>query len=196
MLKIGLTGNIGSGKSTVARIFDVLEVKIYHADVESKKFLANPEVKNQISKAFGESIVNADSTIDKTALSKVVFANPIALQLLNSILHPLVMEDFRKFCGLHIEEPYIINEAAIIFESGYRAQFDRIIHVSCPEEIAITRVMTRDKVLKDEVLKRMNFQMKDQEKAALSDFIILNDGSTLVIPQILRIHNQLLQSSA
>ena len=196
MLKVGLTGNIGSGKTTVSKIFEIIGVRIYHSDAESKRFLANPKVINRIKQSFPGDVFKTADEIDKTTLAKIVFSQPEALQLLNSILHPLVMEDFRRWCAPLANEPYIINEAAIIFESGYQDHFDRIIHISCPEEAAIERVIARDRVSREDILKRMNFQMKDEKKAAISDFVILNDGSELVIPQVLRIHEQLLQSSA
>ncbi|MEI6901132.1 MAG: dephospho-CoA kinase, partial [Bacteroidota bacterium] len=112
-----------------------------------------------------------------------------ALRKLNELLHPKVMEDFAGWCALHSSLPYVIQEAAIIIESGYQGLFDKIIHVSCPMETAIERVMTRDGVTRDEVLGRMRFQMDEKEKAALADFVIRNDGLELVIPQVLRVHD-------
>ena len=196
MLKVGLTGNIGSGKSLIARIFSILNIPVYHADEESKKFLEEPLVISEIKRIFGSEILISENKIDRKALAGIVFSNPAALNQLNSILHPRVMEDFSKWCRNYITSPYVIEEAAIIIEAGYQSLFDKIIHVSCPLEISISRVVTRDGVTRNEVLRRMNFQMADHEKAAISDFIILNDGSELVIPQVLRIHKHLLQCSA
>jgi len=133
--------------------------------------------------------------IDKRGLGILVFNDSQKLATLNAILHPLVRDDFRNWCTSHREKPYVIQEAAIIFESGFRDEYDRIIHVSCPEEITIARAMARDNAIRDDILKRMGFQWKDEKKTAMSDYIILNDGSELVIPQVLTIHNLLVNSS-
>jgi dephospho-CoA kinase len=195
MLKIGLTGNIGSGKTTVAEVFNVLKIPVYHADEESKRFLHEQVVMEAIRKTFGEVPVTQTGEIDRTALAQIVFSDPGKLSELTNILHPLVIGDFRKWCLSKTGNKYVIHEAAIIFESGVEKDFDKIIHVSCPEEIAIQRVMMRDAKTRDEILKRMRFQMKDHEKATRSDFVIQNDGFALIIPQVLEIHRILSEVS-
>jgi dephospho-CoA kinase len=196
MLKVGLTGNIGSGKSVVSKVFSSLGIPVYHADLESKKFLETEDVRSRITGLFGRSTLSASGNIDRAGLGRIVFSDAEALRSLNEILHPLVMEDFIRWCNTHEEIPYVIQEAAIILESGYKDYFDKIIHVSCPRELAVRRVMTRDRVSEKEVTDRMKYQMDDKEKAAIADFVIRNDGSDLVIPQVLLIHEKLLQVPA
>lgn len=196
MLKVGLTGNLGSGKSLIAKIFRILTIPVYNADDVSKTFLTDTIVQEKIRDAFGPEVFLTTNEIDRRALGKIVFSDSGKLITLNAILHPLVREDFRNWCNSHKEKHYVIQEAAIIFESGFRDEYDKIIHVSCPEEIAIERAMHRDNSDREEVLKRMRFQWKNEKKAAKSDYIILNDGSELVIPQVLKIHDLLLQSCA
>jgi len=193
MLRIGLTGNIGSGKTVVAGVFSTLGIPVYHADEEAKKFLNDPAVKNEILKHFGYGVLTNNHEINRRSLASLVFTDGHALQRLNSILHPRVKQDFRNWTLRHADKYYVMQEAAIIFESGFRAEYDYIIHVSCPKEIAIDRVMKRDKIDDHSVLRRMQFQMDDAEKAGLSDFVIHNDGSIMVIPQVLSIHHQLLE---
>jgi dephospho-CoA kinase len=196
MLKVGLTGNIGSGKSLVSEIFSIYGVPVYHADKESKKFLDDPTVKGKILRLFGEEVISGSGEIDRSALAAVVFSDQKALTELDSILHPMVIDDFTHWCGTFREYPYIIQEAAIIIESGVAGLFDKIIHVSCPKEIAIERVMKRDGIDGNSVLQRMRFQMEDAEKARHSDFVINNDGSEMIIPQVISIHQQLSEISA
>ncbi len=196
MLKVGLTGNIGSGKSTIAGIFSTLGIKIYPADDESKKFLDSEKVIQKLTKIFGYSILSNDGKINRRSLASIVFTNEESLQLLNSVLHPLVRQDFLKWVTGFKSEPYLIQEAAILFESGLAAEYDFIIHVSCPKEIAIKRVIKRDQIDGNSVIKRMNFQMDDSVKAELADFVIINDGAQLVIPQVLSIHKHLLKISS
>jgi dephospho-CoA kinase len=193
MLKIGLTGNIGSGKTTVSQIFSLLKIPVYHSDEESKRFLHEPAVIENIRQMFGEGCVTPAGEIDRAALANVVFADPSKLTALTKLLHPLVIDDFRKWCKSHIENTYVIHEAAIIFESGVERGFDKIIHVSCPKEIAIQRVIDRDGTTREEILNRMAFQWTDEEKATRSDFVIRNDGSLLVIPQVIEVHRILLK---
>ena len=191
-LKIGLTGNIGSGKTMVSAIFPVLGIPVYHADEASKSFLDDPAVKNEIVKYFGYGVLTNDHEINRRSLASIVFTDKQSLTKLNSILHPRVKQDFRNWVELHAGKNYVIQEAAIIFESGFSNEYDYIIHVSCPKEIAIARVVTRDNIDPNSVLRRMQFQLEDSEKARLSDFVIHNDGSELVIPQVLVIHQHLL----
>jgi dephospho-CoA kinase len=191
MTSIGLTGNMGSGKSLVSGIFRILGIPVYYADQESKKFLALPEVILSLKTIFGKEITDPGGNISRTALASVVFSDSEALKKLNALLHPLVRKDARYWATLHTESPYVIHEAAIIFESGFRNEYDQIIHVSCPQEVAIRRVIQRDGTSREEIMKRIRFQMDDSEKAALSDFVIRNDGSELLIPQVLAIHRQL-----
>jgi len=195
MVKVGLTGNIGSGKTTVAGIFTTLGIPVYYADEESKKFLDDPVVKNEILKQFGYGILTNNQEINRRSLASIVFTDPYALDILNSILHPRVKVDFRRWADDQANAPYVIQEAAIIFETGSSAEYDYIIHTSCPKEIAIDRVMLRDRIDVNSVLRRMQFQMDDAEKSALASFIIRNDGSELVIPQVLAIHRELLDLS-
>jgi dephospho-CoA kinase len=196
MLKVGLTGNIGSGKSLVSEMFSIYGVPVYIADQESKKFLGDPFVKEKIITLFGMEITTESGEIDRMALAQLVFADEKSLAALNSILHPLVIDDFTSWCEAYREQPYIIHEAAIIFESGVSDLFDKIIHVSCPKEIAIERVMHRDGIDGNLVVQRMNHQMEDEKKAALADFVILNDGTEMIIPQVITIHETLLKISA
>ncbi len=196
MLKIGLTGNIGSGKTLISGMFSTLGIPIYHADEESKKFLEDPSVKNEIVRNFGYGILTTSYEINKRSLATIVFTDPKSLKQLNSILHPKVMRDFHNWALLNSDHPYVIQEAAIIFESGLRQEFDYVIHVSCPKEIAIDRVVKRDKIDGNSVLLRMQFQLEDEEKTGLSDFVIRNDGSEMVIPQVISLHQQLLEISS
>jgi dephospho-CoA kinase len=195
MLIVGLTGNLGCGKSLIAKIFSILTIPVYNADDVSKSFLADTIVKEKICNVFGQAVFSVTNEIDRRALGKIVFSDSRKLMKLNAILHPLVREDFRNWCSSHKEKPYVIQEAAIIIESGFRDEYDKIIHVSCPEEIAVERAINRDNTNREDILKRMRFQWKDEIKAAISDFIILNDGFELVIPQVLKIHNLLIKDS-
>jgi len=192
-LKIGLTGNIGSGKTMISGVFSTLGIPVYHADEVSKKFLDDPKVKNEILKHFGYGILTNDHEINRRSLASIVFTDEKALLLLNSILHPRIKQDFREWTELQDNKPYVLQEAAIIFESGFRKEYDYVVHVSCPKEIAIDRVVKRDNIDGHSVLRRMQFQLEDAEKSRLSDFVIRNDGSELVIPQVLAIHRRLLE---
>jgi dephospho-CoA kinase len=193
MLRIGLTGNIGSGKTVVSGVFSTLGIPVFHADEESKKFLDDPLVKNEILKHFGYGILSNDQEINRRSLASIVFTDGQALKLLNSILHPRVMRDFHNWAAQYQNKAYVIQEAAIIFESGFSSEYDYMIHVSCPKETAIDRVIKRDRIDGHSVMRRMQFQLDDAEKSRLSDFVIRNDGSEMVIPQVLSIHNQLLE---
>jgi dephospho-CoA kinase len=190
MIKVGLTGNIGSGKSTVARIFEILSVPVYHADKEAKKFLFAPIVKQELNKEFGRAVFSG-SEIDRKKLAEIVFNDKKSLEFLNSLIHPLVRNDFEDWCSGHCEASYVVQEAAILFESGFYRFFDKTIVVSCPEEIALKRVMERDRISKQDVMARTHNQWLESEKIKLADYRIFNDGNTLIIPQAIRVHNSL-----
>lgn len=191
MLKVGLTGNIGSGKSIIAEAFSIIGIPVYHADLESKKFLAFPSLKQKIITLFSDNILDKSGNIDRQLLANIVFNDEQSLKKLNSVLHPLVINEFMQWCETLSGHPYVIQEAAIIFESGVANLFDRIIHVSCPKDIAIERVIKRDGIDRSDVLQRVKFQLEDGDKASRSDFVINNDGTEMVFPQILSIHKQL-----
>lgn len=193
MKTVGLTGNMGSGKSLVSTIFTILGIPVYHADHVSRRLLETGNIKETIRKIFGAGVFTRNDEVDRKALAGIVFSKASSLATLNMILHPLVKEDFRAWVRSQSDTPYVIHEAAIIFESGFQGEFDRIIHVSCPREIAVTRIIDRDHFGREEILKRMQFQMEDEKKAALSDFVIRNDGSEMIIPQVLAIHKSLLE---
>jgi dephospho-CoA kinase len=194
MLKVGLTGNMGSGKSTVSRIFSALGVPVYHADDESKKFLGQQAVIEEVASRFGQGILSETGAVKRKTLASIVFNDPSALADLNSILHPLVKADAQEWASLHPEQPYVILEAAIIFESGLRGEYDRVICVTCPQETAVARVMERDGTQREEVLHRLRFQWDDEKKKRESDFVIDNDGTTPLLPQVLSIHHLLKKS--
>jgi len=194
MLRTGLTGNIGSGKSAVASVFSSIGVPVFRADEESKKFLKNPDIIDQIIGLFGKEIA-ANGMIDNRQLASVVFSSTEALNKLNILLHPLVMRDFNTWLQKQAGVPYVVMEAAILFETGYAKEFDYIIHVSCPEETAIERVVKRDGLSREMVIERIKHQIKNDDKARMSDFVIINDGTSLLIPQVIAIHKKLLQCS-
>lgn len=192
---IGLTGNIGSGKSLVAQIFRVAGIPVYHADAESRFLLNQPDIIAEITGLFGETILSPERKIDRSALAKIVFTNPSALQHLNELLHPKVMEHFYQWIKFQ-QAAYVVHEAAILYESGFSSGFDKIICVSCPVETAMERVIRRDGVTAEEVYARMKHQIPDKIKSAMADFIIVNDGLHLLIPQVLAIHKKLSEISA
>jgi dephospho-CoA kinase len=190
MFKVGLTGGIGSGKSTVARVFEVLGIPVLRADDEGKRILnEDPSACKAVSEAFGATMYQ-NGRLDRKALASVVFNDPAALQKLNAIVHPLVREHFRLWCTEQTS-PYVIMEAAILAESGGAKAMDHLVVVNAPEDVRIRRVMQRDKATEAEVKARMRSQTDDVERNALADTIILNDGHNMVIPQVLQLHERL-----
>jgi len=192
MIKVGLTGNIGTGKSTVARIFEILGIPVYHADEEAKKFLEDQHVIQNLKSEFGKSII-IDQKVDRIALAKIVFNDQNALDFLNNLIHPLVRNDLYEWLEKQSHQTYIIQEAAILFESGFYKEFDKVITIIAPEELSISRVMKRDNVTSDQIKSRIRNQWSQERKMELSDFIINNDELQLVIPQVLQIHNSFIQ---
>ncbi len=191
MLKVGLTGNIGSGKSIISHIFSILGIPVYNADNESKKILDSPKLISQITNIFNKEVINTDNTINKKKLAEIVFNDKTKLDKLNAIIHPLVMNDFETWCSKNNNHLYVINESAILVETNLYKQFDKLITVSAPEELRIARVMKRDNCNREKVLIRINNQLSEEEKIKVSDYIINNNEKDLVIPQVLKIHKAL-----
>ncbi|MBW6489570.1 MAG: dephospho-CoA kinase [Lentimicrobium sp.] len=195
MLKIGLTGSIGSGKSTIASLFNRLGVPVYIADVEAKKFLDTPEVISLVTKMAGTEILSAEGTIDRRKLASKAFGNVKKLQELNTIIHPRVRQHFLLWAEGQTDKPYIIQESAIIFESGFYSLFDSIVVVAAPEEERIARVIQRDGFNREEVLSRIENQWPEHLKIEKSNFVVNNSDVDIVIPQVLKIHYELLKIS-
>ncbi len=193
MLRVGLTGGIGSGKSLVAKIFMTLGIPVFQADSEAGIILDEDiTVREKLTEWFGPEIY-IQGKPDRNRIAGIVFNDPLQLAKLNELIHPLVMNHFIKWCGLHNSSPYVIHEAAILFESGLYKHLDRTILVTAPEETRIERVVQRDRVSDEMVRARMKNQWTEEQKVPLADFIIRNDGETPVIPAVLDIHHQLIQ---
>lgn len=192
MLKVGLTGNIGSGKSTVAKVFKVLGVPVFNADNEARNLYKDGEVINLLEHTFGSHILDSKRELIKKELANIIFSDKKALATINEIIHPRVLEVFNNWCKSNADVPYIIHEAAIIFENNLQNNFDRIITVSAIEELRIERVLNRDNVKRTEILERIKNQMSDKEKCSKSDYIVFNNEGDFIIPQVLNIHKQLL----
>lgn len=190
MHRVGLTGNIGSGKSLVAQIFETFGVPVFDADKEAKEILFSPEVSKKVIQLFGNSILS-EGNIDRKKLAQLVFNDALSLQKLNSIIHPAVRTKFENWSKSITGKPYLIYEAAILFESGHFKHLDAVITVDADPEIRIQRVMDRDGVLREQVLDRMRNQWPDERKNYLADFVIKNNGDELLIEQIEKVHASL-----
>lgn len=192
MLKVGITGGIGSGKSTVGRIFASLGVPVYDADAASKRLMnTSAEMREKIIEQFGFKSYDGN-TINRQFLASEVFNDKDKLAKLNAIVHPATKKDGEDWMNQQ-SYPYAIKEAAIIFESGSHLRLDKIIGVSSPLELRIKRTMKRNNISREDVLARMGQQMNEEEKMSLCDFIIFNDEQQLVIPQVLALHQKLMQ---
>jgi dephospho-CoA kinase len=195
MLKIGLTGGIGSGKTTVAKVFELLNVPVYYADEASKRlYHTDAALKAAIIKHFGAEIYVND-LLDRSRLAQLVFDAPEKLELLNTLVHPPTLRDAEQWMTRQAA-PYIIKEAALLFETGSAGQLDYIIGITAPVPLRIKRVMDRDNVSREQVQNRMDRQMDETIKLRLCDFIIHNDEQQMVIPQVLQLHGEFLQIAA
>ena len=189
MLKIGITGGIGSGKTTVCRIFEILNIAIYYSDQRAKELMvSNPELKAKLRFTFGDAIFDSNGNLNSTLLAAIVFPDQQKLETLNSIVHPFVLDDFSDWCEKNSKGKYVILESAIIFESGIDHLLDHVVIVDAPKEIRIQRIMERDKANKEEVIQRMGNQLSSEEKIKLSKLIVLNDGKQSLIDQVMSLH--------
>ena len=194
MVRVGLTGGIGSGKSTVAQIFEVLGIPVYYADISAKKLMnENAELRSAITTIFGEQAY-VNNILDRKYISSIVFSDPAKLQQLNALVHPVTKKDGEAWMQQQTS-PYAIHEAALIFEAKVSDRLDLVIGVSSPIELRIKRAMGRDKINRDEVLKRMDQQLDEELKMSKCDFVLINDEQQLLIPQVLELHEKLIRLS-
>jgi dephospho-CoA kinase len=187
MLRIGITGGIGSGKSTVCRILESLDVPVYYADVRSKYLLEHDhEVREKVHEEFGPGVFTA-GRLNRKALAAIVFQDEARLRKLEGITHPAVRKDFERwFSRQHAD--YIVKEAALLFEAGTYKELDKTILVSSPMELRLARVSNRDSVKPEEIQARIDMQWPEEKKKALADYILYNDETQLLLPQIIRLH--------
>jgi len=189
MLKIGLTGNIGSGKTTVSKVFEVLGVPVFYADEAAKWVMANDDqLISELKSEFGETSYFADGSLNRKHIAGIVFDNDEALRRLNAIVHPATFRAFDNWVAGIKDVPYVVKEAALLFESDSYKFCDQTIMVQAPLEMRIKRVMQRDNLSREEIEKREAHQFTEEKKALLANHIIVNDDSQLVIPQVLKLH--------
>jgi dephospho-CoA kinase len=192
MLKVGLTGGIGSGKSTVLEVFELLGVKVYRSDEESKKLIqTDPELIHKIKNAFGQDLYNQKNELDKKKLAEIVFNDSAALEKLNHLVHPAVIKDFSNWVEKQNSESYVIKESALFFEAEITHLVDRIITVYTPMQIRVQRLLERDNSTEKDVAKRIENQLPESVKMEGSDFVIFNDEENSIIEQVLSLHNEL-----
>lgn len=196
MLRIGITGGIGSGKTTVCKIFETLEIPIYYADDRAKWLMVHsPSLQTGISQLFGEEAYHQDGSLNRAHIGSIAFKDTAKLQKLNALVHPAVFVDGEHWQReqLALGAPYTLKEAALIYESGSDKALDKVIVVTAPEVLRIERVMERDDIAAEAVRERIDKQMPEEEKVALADFVIYNDGQQSLIKQVLAIHRKLME---
>lgn len=190
MLRIGLTGGIGSGKSTVAKILEILGIPVYYADDAAKEIMnSDAALQAQIRENFGEASYK-EGRLDRKYLAGLVFNDPEKLNRLNALIHPVTIRHSEEWFSRQ-KAPYAVREAALLFESGASANLDYIIGVYAPQALRIRRVQQRDGLSADEVKQRMKRQLNEEMKMKLCDFVLRNDEQVLLFPQVLELHKRL-----
>jgi dephospho-CoA kinase len=189
---VGITGGIGSGKSTVAGIFEVLGIPVLYADQVARSIMhTDPVVRGELERLFGASIFVNDQ-LDRKKLASLVFTDPVQLGLLNELVHPAAIEYGRQWAKRQTT-PFCVKEAALFFESGSAEGIDLMIGVSSPQALRIQRVMQRDRITREEVLEKMKTQLDEGLKMKLCDRVLINDERQLLLPQVLSLHQDLLR---
>jgi dephospho-CoA kinase len=195
MLKIGITGNIGSGKTTVSKLFELMGIPIFYADDAAKILMVTDEVLIAgIKQTFGAQSYFDDRTLNRKHIADIVFHDETQLAKLNALVHPAVFRAFDSWAEQEVKDdvPYVLKEAAVLFESSSYKFCDKTIMVTAPLELRIKRVMHRDDITRQEVLNREARQFSEEKKIQLADYVIRNDESELVIPQVLKLHQEFL----
>jgi dephospho-CoA kinase len=191
MFKVGITGNIGSGKTTSCRIFEHLGVPVYYSDYEAKKYYEYQDVKDKLSVIFGKEIFTETNEVDKKQLARIVFNNVALLQQLNKIIHPLVEAHFEQWHKRYANHAYVLFESAVLYSCKLTHLFDKIIFVEAPVHLIIDRVIKRDNSLLDEIKQKINLQSPSNYEEVKPDYVIINNENHLITPQIIAIHQDL-----
>ena len=196
MLKVGITGGIGSGKTTVCRVFEVLGIPVFYADDAAKSIMHTDAVlREDIINSFGPNSYSENGDLNRKFIAAIVFNNSEQLFKLNALVHPAVFRAFDRWVGEQEGVQYVLKEAALLFESDAHKMCDQSILVKSPEALKIKRIMARDQTTAEEVRLRMDRQFSDQKKEKMADHLITNDEQLLLIPQILALHKHLIQIS-
>lgn len=193
MYSVGLTSGIGCGKTLIAKVFSTFGVPVFNSDQQAKELYKDSVFLQQIVHTFGNTIIENGKFIPQR-LADIVFNDRQALKTLNALIHPKVLERYKLWQSKQTS-PYTILESAIIFESNWQNHFNKIINITSPLEIVIERVKFRDKISEEQILQRINNQLPTQEKEKLSDYNIFHDNKTMLLPQIIAIHNDILEKS-
>ena len=197
MLKIGITGNIGGGKTTVSKIFEILGIPVFYADDAAKKAMTtDTELIADLKKTFGKESYFDDGSLNRKHIAAIVFNDEKKLAKLNSLVHPAVFRAFDSWAAQMSGVPYVMKEAALLFESSSYKMCDKTIMVTAPLELRIKRVVQRDGLSREEILSRNARQFSEEKKIELADFVIRNDDTELVIPQVLALHEQFISLAA
>ena len=183
-IKLGITGGIGSGKSVVSRLLEIMGVPVYLSDAESKRLTAtDSHIRRELIALLGEEVY-PNGELNKPLLANALFSDPEQARMINSVIHPCVKEDFRQWVEKHKDAPLIALEAAILIEAGFAGEVDYIVMVYAPMDIRIERAMKRDASPREAIVGRIRHQMSDEEKKAKAHYTILNDGAQAIIPQV------------
>jgi len=190
MFAVGLTGGIGSGKTMVAQLFESLDVPVFYADDEAKKMYdTNSRLREQLENLLGSGLYK-DGRLQRSVMAARIFADKVLLEKVNRLVHPLLDERFRAYAAAQ-HAPYVMMEAAILFESGFYQSMQATVAVTAPEVLRIQRVMQRDNISAVAVRRRMRHQWPDEQRNTQADFVITNDGEKALLPQVIRIHEEL-----
>jgi dephospho-CoA kinase len=191
MIQLGITGGIGSGKTTLCKVLEHFGVPVYYADEEAKKIIDSPKVQNKIVKAFGKDLIDSKGKLDRKKLAAMVFAQKSQLEKLNLVVHPEVAKHYLNWIKSNKKQRLVAKEAAILFESGSYKLMDKTLTVYAPKELRIKRCITRSKISREEIIQRMNQQISEKEKIKRSDFVVYNDNKRMLIPQIIKLLKKL-----
>ena len=188
MIKVGITGNIGSGKTLVCRIFEHFGISVFYSDSRAKEYYYKEDTKDKIKRLFGEKVFTTESEIDLKKLSQIVFADIQSLNAINGIIHPLVLAEYEEWIVKHQNEAYTLFESALLYPCKLTHLFDKVIFVDAPQDLRIERVLQRDNTSLEFIKQRIGKQSFEKNNSFKPDYIILNDGQQLVLPQIMEIH--------